>query len=384
MSMTWGELSKNLFEQAKLKKVPLVGQFELTSRCNLKCKMCYVCNSANDREVMPRECTAKEWISLIREARDSGMLYILLTGGEVFLRKDFKEIYEAVSMMGLNVMIYTNGTLITPEIAKWLGHIPPSKIEVTLYGASPETYEKVCGNSLGFSQALNGIDLLLSEGISLKLRTTVIKENSHDFDKIAEIADERGLELGIVDYISPRRDGCRTYPEGERLSPQELAEYLEHVDDYFLKKKNSKSGITQSDDILFDNNNKGSLKKNVAQVHKEEPFYCDAGKCAFWVTWDGRMTPCGLMSEPVVYPFLSGFNNTWKELMKLCSAIPVCDECIHCSLKNDCNYCPGRLKNESGFYNKPGKYLCDLVQSRKRIKEASETYSTKALKIKEV
>ncbi len=359
MSITWDKLSDKLVELAIEKRIPLIGQFELTSRCNLQCKMCYVCNSANDKVAISKERSATEWISIVEAARDAGMLYLLFTGGEVFLRQDFKEIYEEVSMMGLNVMVYTNGTLITPEIAKWLGPTPPSKVEVTLYGASSETYEKVCGNPQGFNQAIRGIDLLLTEGIGLKIRTTVVKGNASDFDKIAEIADSRGVELGIVDYISPRRDGYRTYPEGERLAPKELAAYIKNVDDYFIRNENT--GL----EGIKPNREKGKPIKNTESALELSTFFCEAGRCAFWITWDGRMTPCGLMNQPEVFPFENGFSDSWVELGKKCLEIPICEECSSCSLRENCICCPARLKNETGFYNKPAEYLCSLAQYSK-------------------
>lgn len=360
MSTAWGRLSDKLVGQAIEKRVPLIGQFELTSRCNLQCRMCYICNSPNDSASISSELSAKEWVSLIEKARDAGMLYLLFTGGEVFIRQDFRTIYEEASMMGLNIVFYTNGTLITPDKAGWLGRIPPSRAEVTLYGASNETYHRVCGNPQGFDEAIRGIDLLLSQGIALKIRTTVVKGNSGDFDKIAEIANSRGVELGIVDYISPRRDDCRKYPEGERLSPKELADYLKHVDSYFENNDKPETGCLEENGKLSDNKN---LDKPLAAVSAsaENAFFCEAGKCAFWVTWDGRMTPCGLMDQPAVFPIKDGFKTSWSKLMKACLDIPVCTECASCSLNSKCVCCPARLKNETGFYNKPAKYLCELA-----------------------
>lgn len=359
MSNTWNQLSDRLVSMAIERRVPIIGQFELTSRCNLQCKMCYICNSPYDESSISKELSAKELIGLIEEARNAGMLYLLLTGGEVFIRSDFKEIYEAASMMGLNIVFYTNGTLITPEIAKWLGAIPPSWVEITLYGASGEAYERVCGDYKGFKNTLRGIDLLIEQGITLKIRTTVVKGNARDFDKIAEIAESRGLELGVVDYISPGRDGTRTNPEGERLTPEELTAYIKHVDEYF-EEKLSIECIKANEKSQEDEKSKELQNPETSKI--ENPFFCEAGRCAFWVTWDGRMTPCVLMDMPAVNPFKNGFSKSWSELMKECLEVPSSMECNGCSLKKDCINCPARLKNETGLYNKPAKYLCEFAR----------------------
>lgn len=368
MGLTWGQLGNKLYKSAKLKRVPISGQFELTARCNLKCEMCYVCKSANDKEAAQRERTASEWISLAKEARDAGMLYLLLTGGEVFLRKDFMEIYSELARMGFHIEIYTNATLITPDIAKALGRIPPSKIGVTIYGASPESYEKVCGNADGFSMAMRGIDLLLSEGITLWLKTTVIKDNIDDFDKIAEYADKLGLEFGIVSYISPRREGCGTCPEDERLSPSELIKFREHADNYFSK-KSAQDFIPETDKCIQKDEHKEIVSVDTLLSRTADAFDCTAGKCSFWITWDGRMTPCALMDGPYTFPFENDFTNAWNDIQKNCLSIPVCTECQGCSYKEQCMPCPARLKIETGFYNKPAPYLCEIMKGKCTVKE---------------
>jgi radical SAM protein with 4Fe4S-binding SPASM domain len=364
MITTWGQLGRTLVGQAKKKRVPISGQFELTARCNLKCKMCYISRPSNDRDAISRERSAEEWINIASEAKKYGMLYLLLTGGEVFIRPDFKEIYEELSKMGFNIEIYTNATMITPEIAKWLGRIPPSKIGITLYGASSETYERICGLSDGYNRAVRGIDLLLAEGIKVWLKTTVIQGNASDFDEIAEFADERNLELSIVNYVTPRREGCSTCPETERLSPQELVEYEIHAGEYYKKKSLKTIDIQQIDECSYQDKYEEVLNET---VNNTDPFNCLAGKCAFWVTWDGRMTPCASLDMPNAFPFDIGFNSSWNELQNLCSLIPVNSSCRQCSLKEYCMPCPARSKIETGFYDKPVPYLCSLAQNRKNL-----------------
>ena len=87
-------LSRYLHQQGARKGLPIGGNFELTARCNFDCPMCYVHLKQEDIEAQGRELTAKQWIDLARQARDAGMVFVLLTGGEPFLRKDFFEIYH--------------------------------------------------------------------------------------------------------------------------------------------------------------------------------------------------------------------------------------------------------------------------------------------------
>jgi len=354
--MSWGEFTGTLMQKAAELGVPIEGQFELTSRCNLRCNMCYLGRGANDADAIKRERSAQEWIRLAAEARDAGMLYLLLTGGEVFIRNDFREIYEAISKMGFNIMIYTNATMITKDIADWLGHIPPSQVEITLYGASPEAYSYICGSSEAYTKAVQGIDLLLSRDITVSLKTTVVQGNADDFEKIAEFAQKRSIDFGVVNYVSPRREPGNTRPESERLSPEKLAEYEMRVQNYLNKGNRKKTySVFKADKPSVD--------------VKEYPFYCTSGKCSFWITWDGRMTPCGLMNEPATFPFEKGFDNAWEELQEACCSLPVCTECDECSLQDYCMSCIARLWSETGCYDRPASYLCRHAQSRKALEE---------------
>lgn len=368
MSLSWEQLGDKLISRAKFKKVPLIGAFELTSRCNLQCKMCYVCRPVNDETALAQERTTEEWINLARQARDAGLLYLLLTGGEIFLRSDFKRIYRELCNMGFSLQIYTNATMITPELAKWLGKIPPSKVGITLYGASSETYKKVCGSSSHFDSTLRGIQLLIEQGINVVLRTTVIKDNVQDFIKLAEIADKFGTQFKIVNYVSPRREGAGTCPLEVRLLPNELAEYEFNISNYFeVKNLEAEEEINLYETAIF-SNEEPFLEEELNQlVGADESFACTAGSCYFWITSDGRMLPCGLMNWPSTMPFDKGFSNAWDELKALCSSIPACSECQQCSLKDYCMTCPARLKNETGEFDKPAPYLCELARNRERL-----------------
>lgn len=356
---TLTEFNQVLREQAVKNSVPITGQFELTARCNLRCKMCYVCRSANDSEVRGQELTARQWIRLAEEARDAGMLYVLLTGGEVFLRPDFKSIYEEMLNLGLRLSIYTNATLITPKIAEWLGRMRPEEVEITVYGASSDTYQRVTGNARGFELAWRGIDLLREQGIEIKLRTTVIRDNADDLERISELANARDLMLRYVFYVSARRGESSKVDEAIRLTPYEIHQcetrcsqaYGEYMD-----RMKSKHNIAV--DPVPDQPDHEKLSSDSA-------FACHAGTTDFWVTWQGEMTPCGLMSEPATRPLQTGFATAWQELGALCRSIPICSDCQKCDLNSVCSTCPARLKSETGSYDVPAQYLCEWARYRK-------------------
>lgn len=386
MSVTWKDMYNKIFSESIKRGTMASASFELTARCNLKCKMCYICEDVDNDQKKEKELSKEDWIHLARQARDEGLLYVTLTGGEVLLRQDFKEIYETMSNLGLLIQIYTNGTMITPEFASWLSKKPPYKVSITIYGASKETYQRVTGNAQAFERVIQGIDLLIENGIPVELKTTVVQGNAADLIELSNLATTRGLMLNIVNYISPRREGSNSDPVGNRLSPEALAEYEVRVGENNQKLQEENHPI-KPDLMLFED---GQAIPNPYQIQQtatatesmaetatttadksamreelpSKAFVCSASKCAAWFTWDGRMLPCGILPDIATYPLKAGFIDAWRELKQIASLVSTCEECSDCIYKVTCDVCPARLYGESGSYTKLAPYLCETAKAR--------------------
>ena len=97
------QLTEYLYRKAYISKTPLSGAFEISPLCNMDCKMCYVRMSKEEMNKVGRQRTVDEWIEIAEQAKEMGTLFILLTGGEPFLYKDFKELgsYTACKEKGV-------------------------------------------------------------------------------------------------------------------------------------------------------------------------------------------------------------------------------------------------------------------------------------------
>lgn len=374
MTLEWRELYSQLILAAREKKEFISASFELTPRCNLRCKMCYLCRPANDKEAKAKELTTAQWIRLGEEARDAGLLFLTLTGGEVFLREDFKILYEKFMNLGLIIKVFTNGTLITPEIVNWLAAMPPSKVSISVYGASPETYKKVTGWAEGFDKTIRAIDMLLDKGIQTEIKTTVVKGNRHDSRCLLDLARERNLGLGIVNYISPGREACYTDPIGNRLTSEELLQYEIEISEREKELINADNFEEKSRLIDAVADEATDLHQYDESKMTENAFECTAGSCAGWIAWDGRLLPCGLLDVPETNPLENGFLPAWEELKRQCALIPVCEECRQCQYRSCCEHCPARLYRETGYYDRPASYLCELAKSRTEYKKRKGEY----------
>ncbi len=364
MYTTYDLLIEKLSRQASIKRIPLNGAFELTARCNFDCRMCYI-HKKNECPTAD-ELTTDQWIKLASDARDAGMLSLIMTGGEIFLRRDFREIYENVAKMGFKVTLFSNASLVDSNTAKWLGRLPPTIMEITLYGASAETYDKVNGNAAAYDKVVNAIDLLIAEGINIELKTTMINENMDDYEAMAEFSYKRGVPFGVVDYLYPARDSSNA-ANACRLTPDKFVEYHKNI---FETNKRLSRIYFEGKKLPEPSDCGRKLVQELSSVppdrdRNQSAFSCNAGSSNFWITWDGRMLPCGAMEEPVAYPLKAGFLNAWHSLNEGCKNIPVCKECWKCKVAEQCLVCPAKLKGETGRYDRPAEYLCKIAHLSK-------------------
>ena len=196
MSKSPMELTEYLYRKASREGVPIGGTFELSPVCTFACRMCYVRKTAQEVARSPRPIlTLDRWLEIAREARERGLLYLLLTGGEPLLWPDFWTLYEELVRMGFLVSINTNGSLIDGAAIQRLKRFPPRRVNITLYGASDETYEAQCMAKGMFTRVTEAIEGLRQAGVLVKLNGTLTPRNVGDLDALVAYAGSRKLIL---------------------------------------------------------------------------------------------------------------------------------------------------------------------------------------------
>lgn len=332
------DFDKELKQAAKQSMTPFGGTFELTARCNFNCKMCYVHLSNEQANAIGKELSNEEWIRIAREARDMGLLYVTLTGGEIFTRKNFKELYLELHKMGFLIALQTNGYLIDEKVMEWLKEYPPYRIRFTLYGTSDETYEAVTGVRDGFTKVDHAIDLILENGIPFHMVGTIIKDNEKDLSNMYRYSRKKGVYFShTMGIVSPVR-GATADAQGSRIDP---------VSPDIVKKmsKNVKKLDRWYDHHSFALDDCGSYRSN------------------FWLTWDGKMSLCAFMSKYTVDIRDNDFSKAWFELnKKLVKNIHVPDKCKNCKFSGFCKRCPGALEAEHGDPNMVSDKYCRTAE----------------------
>ena len=180
-------LSRYLHNRGHALGLPIAGTFELTARCNFNCKMCYVHLSEAEQRRRGRELTAAEWISIAERAKDAGMVFLLLTGGEPTLRPDFPEIYTALKKMGFMISINSNVYLLQDKILELFANDPPVRINISLYGTSDETYRNLCGVP-AYHRILTNIENLRRAGVEVKINMSLTPDNMRDMEALYQQA----------------------------------------------------------------------------------------------------------------------------------------------------------------------------------------------------
>ena len=141
---------------------------ELTARCNNDCRHCYINLPANDKAAQAKELSLAEIEAIADQAVELGAMWCLLTGGEPLLREDFAEVYMMLKRKGLLLSVFTNATLVRPEHIALFKKYPPRDIEVTIYGSSKASYERVTRRHGSFAAFKRGLDRLFEAGAPVR------------------------------------------------------------------------------------------------------------------------------------------------------------------------------------------------------------------------
>lgn len=337
-----GEILGEMARKARAQRVPLLASFEITRRCCFRCVHCYAAGSQARGD---QELDTDEARRILDELADAGCLFLLLTGGEPTLRQDFAEIYHyAVARKGFKVTLFTNAALIDENLATLLREWPPREVDVTLYGATPETYCKVTGMEDSFQRAMRGVERLLHQGTRVSLKTVVTSLNRHEFPAVQRRARAYGVPFRVDAALFPRLDGDPA-PMAYRLLPEEAV------------------------DIEMADPERRRQWRKLAATHLDKSarlYLCGAGANSCHIDAHGNLQPC-LMARKIRYSlrrgsFLAGWDGPIRSFVSRDADAGFA--CRDCTRKLMCGYCPAFFEIEMGTEQKPSAWLCRLGSLR--------------------
>jgi len=345
--LTLGEWGQGLKERLGGQRFPFGATFEITERCNLGCVHCFINQPPHSKQGLDQELSLSEISRILDQMADAGVINLLLTGGEILLREDFKEIYLHAKKLGMLVMLFTNGTLLTAEMADFLAEWPPYFLEISLYGATRETYENITRVPGSFDRCMQAIQLSLDRKLKLGLKTIVLTVNQHELSAMQKFAEDLDIPFRYDAMLWPRIDGSHK-PWKYQLSPEEILELDKKDENRYGKQKELYS--------IIGNNYKRS----------ENVFSCGAGFSGFHVDALGKMSVCMMVRKPAYDLRHGNVEEGWHFLGEVRAKKRELDTpCQTCDAGMLCIQCPGWSQMVHGDLETPVDFICKVGHLRK-------------------
>ncbi|MDP2941263.1 MAG: radical SAM protein [Candidatus Omnitrophota bacterium] len=338
-------------------RLPLEGGYFLTHRCNNNCRHCWVSIPA-DSPRRSDELTFAEIKTIAGQARAMGCRKWNLTGGEPMLRPDFYDIFDFLTRPSSSYTLNTNGTLITPKIARLLQR--KGLTLVSLYGADAAVHDHITRREGSFAQAIQGIAYLKEAGANFMVQLMPMRDNVHQFTQMVKLAKSLSKRYrlgGSWLYLSAHNDARRNQEIKKQRLPPAAAIELEQPS------------------VACDEGSAPSVHihmRNRPLCGEQGYFFsCAAHGTTFSLDPYGRMSFCAFMQNPhLFYDLRRGdFSRGWEGFFKdAAQKFPYTDDyragCGSCSRRAQCKWCPAYAYLEHGDFSKKITYLCRLARSQ--------------------
>ena len=344
----WHSMIRYLDVRAREKGIPLGGGFELTPSCNLDCKMCYV--HLSDKQIAEsgkKILTGDQWINLIDQAVDAGMMHAVITGGEAMLHPEFDRIYLHLLDKGILLTVNTNGILLTEKRIEFFKKHPPKMIQISLYGANEDEYENITGQRV-YAKVINAVNLMKKSELFFEVGITPNRYMKSSGGELLELLDSMGVFYSMNGSLFKPREGTEREREEHDIS---LDEYIE-----LYKARGKLRGREYTPICMEDVRPVGG-----GQSNKPKGFRCAGGRSSFAITWDGKVHPCLMMTE-IGYDLSEiSFLDAWKRINHEVKEYPFPQECEGCVYRNVCTVCIKRHA-EGAPIGHANKRICERAQ----------------------
>jgi len=343
----------------KALRLPVEGNLDLTYRCNNNCLHCWLRIPPDARE-KKNELPLNEIKKLIDDARAMGCRRWSISGGEPMLRPDFPDIFDYITACCTFYSLNTNGSLITPKIARLLKRKGGKMI--ALYGATADVHDHITRNPGSFELTMRGFRYLKEVGAGFTVQLIPMKGNYHQYEKMVDLAKSlsRHYRVGAAWlYLSACGAASKNQEIAkQRLPPREVVA-LDNPDLSYEELAQEESSVCH-------------------KTGKEDHLLasCIRSKNSFHVDASGKMSFCCFVKDPVLrYDLRKGsFSEAWdKFIPSLARKIKITKtykkNCGSCASRKDCRWCPVYGFLEHGRYDGKVEHLCAVAAQNKKFKE---------------
>ena len=342
-------LLQEMTEKALARNIPISVQIDLTYRCNERCVHCYLDHDDHG------EMTTAEIKHLFEEMADAGVFILTLSGGEIFLRKDFFELLEyARRDLQFCVKLKTNALLIREREAARIRDLGVESIQISIYSHRPEVHDAITLIPGSLKRSLDAIRFLKSQGLRVIIANVLMVQNMADYPGVRALAAELGVECTLDPTITPMMDGDRGV-----LSLGVGRDELRQV-----FRDTALVGDVEEFCAVATNPDEDAL----------ENLPCSAGHTSCYVSPYGDVFPCVQFPLPTGNVRQRRFIDIWRhsDEMNDVRSIRLKDlsTCTSCTHVTKCSRCPG-LAYLEGNMRGPSSQDCERSFARTGIPSAN-------------
>ncbi len=343
--MPYGEFSLQTYNRSVTHDHIIKAQLELTYRCNLHCRHCYT-DPYNDSSCLPRELTLKEIHRLLDEMCDLGVIWLNLSGGDIFMHPNFFEIYERAHRQGFLLQLYTNGTLFTRAVIERLQAMPPFTIDISCHSVNEERFDwftQVTGSYRAFRR---GMTLLRESGLPFTLKTKLMDWNKDELDDLRAFTESFGQSFGYTTSLSPRLNGdCSSL--AYRIDPKEL-------------QRVERSDLGEHDDDIC------TKEQEIVRPDSDRLYRCGCGTNSIHISAWGELGACTLQYEHRVSLRTHSLRDAVAQVFGAVRSMRYQSDspCRSCTIHRFCEKKPTDARWEHGAAEAPIPYDCDVALVR--------------------
>lgn len=328
--------------------------WELTARCNLKCRHCRA--EAQD-DFTEGELTTEEIITAAGAIREDADPIMILTGGEPLVRKDFFDIATACTSLFTRVALATNGTLIDDELARKIVDCGIQRVSISLDGAESETHDAFRGLQGSYNDALRGFDALKRAGMSMQINVTVTKHNDTQLRDLFNFVVSQGADAFHVFMLVPVGCGAEI-EEDQRLTPERFEEVLRWLFEKSIEYQGKIQIKATCAPQYFRIMREISREKGIASPEKGRGMHavtrgCLAGSAVCFISRTGDVQPCGylpLCAGNIREQKLGDIWNNADLFHALRDPVQLKGKCGVCGYRKLCQGCRARAYAATGDY----------------------------------
>lgn len=346
MSERQGLAFSERLQAARPERRPLNCLFELTPTCNLRCHFCYV---ALDPYKGPYLSTEKVCL-ILDKLQAAGVLWLTLTGGEIFSRRDFPEIYRYAKSKGFLVQLFTNATMMNERLAELFRSDPPFLVEVSIYGHTAELYESTTQIPGSFARFERGINLLKDCGVPVVLKTPISTFTEAHLRELSSYALDRGFKFKVDFTLDSRHDGG-AQPTLYRIAPRRIVELGQELDEInnLPPRQRGAGPLPECSTVSPD-------------ARANELYKCGAGRTGLFIDGLGNVSHCVIDREPSFPIFEMEWDELWAKMGDwVTQPLPADAPCSGCGLRHGCGNCPARSRLATGSPYLKDTYYCDVT-----------------------